>query len=97
MTDPSGKGEWLATHPVVGTVAISAVIGALQLDRGPVGALVGFLISAFIFGGAHAGEQFAFRRGGEDAARRARRGASWVIFGVLALGTLALFVIPAIA
>ena len=97
MTEPSGKGGWLTTHPVAGIVAISAVIGALQLDRGPVGALVGFLISAFIFGGAHAAERFAFRRGGEDAGRRARRGASWVIFGVLALGTLGLFVIPAIA
>jgi hypothetical protein len=76
---------------------MSAVIGALQLDRGPVAALVVFLMSALVFGGVHAAERSAFRRGGEDAERRVRRDASLVIFGVLALGTVGLFVIPAIA
>jgi hypothetical protein len=97
MTDGSRGGEWLTAHPVAGIFGISALIGALQIDRGPVGVLVGFLISALGFGGVHAAERSAFRRGGEDAERRVRRNASLVLFGVLALGTLALFVIPAIA
>lgn len=76
---------------------MSAVIGALQLDRGPVAALAVFLMGGLVFGGVHAAERSAFRRGGEDAERRVRRDASLVIFGVLALATLGLFVIPVLA
>ena len=97
MIRPSGSGEWLTNHPVVGIMAISALIGAFQADRGLVRVLMGFLISASIFGGVHAAERLAFRRGGPDAERRVRQRASWVLLGGLAIATLAFFVIPAIA
>jgi hypothetical protein len=98
MTTPSEAGAWFADHPVLCILGLSALLGGLQANRGPVGVLVGFLIGVSLFGGIRSVEWLALRRGGENAAQRARQAAPLVVLAVFAVITVVLFVVvPVVA
>lgn len=67
-------GTRFTDRPSVRILSIAIVFGTLAVpDKGAKGFLIGFLTVAALYTGLYGLERRAYRRGGEDALRRARK------------------------